>query len=327
MNAPAVAAAPQTENERLPAVAGERPEFQQPTDRMITGWLTPTNLASALQIAEFMAKASLLPQHMQNVGNCLLVLSQAARWGMDPFAVAQATAVVKGKLCFEGKLVAAALAATGACPDLDYEFDGDGQGMSIVVTGTVRRTGKVKKYGGTVEQLRTDNDQWRKDPMSMLAYRATRQWARLYCPEVMLGVVTPDEIEPREVEGEVTGTEKSPAATTPVKAARTRGAKAATEPAAPTEPTPAESAASAPAESAPATTPAAPTPDPRLAVLLNEGKALHESGPMGAASLRAVLNQLAVTKLQNVPIAKLDEAISKVRQEARVCNVTLPVTP
>src|SRR5215203_4514831 len=39
--------------------------------------------------------------------NCFLVVNQAVRWGMDPFAVAQCCSVVHGRLMYEGKLIAA----------------------------------------------------------------------------------------------------------------------------------------------------------------------------------------------------------------------------
>ena len=55
---------------------------------------------------------------------------------------------------------------------------------------------------------------WDKDPHSMLVYRGTRQWARLWAPEVMAGVYTPDELEDvREVDAVVVSTE-TPAART-----------------------------------------------------------------------------------------------------------------
>lgn len=312
MNSPSSAAAPQPEPDRLPAVPGEVRQFQQPTARMVTSWLTPSNLDGALRIAEFMGKASLLPAHFNgNIGNCMLVLSQAARWGMDPFAVAQATAVVRGKLAFEGKLVAAALIATGAVPEgLDYEFTGEGQGMAITVTGIVGRTGKSKSYKGTVVQLRTDNGNWDKDPQSMLVYRATRQWARLYAPEVMLGVVTPDEVEPRDARDAqdvtVTGTEK-PSVVPETKVPKKRIEKEAS----PVATTP-------PAETALGAVPTPAAPDPRVAVLIGLAETLMENfGNVAAAELRAINQQMGVLKLQNVPAVRLDEAIEKVKQAGK----------
>ena len=43
------------------------------------------------------------------ISTCLVVIEQAMRWGMSPFAVAQCTSSIGGKLMYEGKLVAAAV--------------------------------------------------------------------------------------------------------------------------------------------------------------------------------------------------------------------------
>lgn len=45
-------------------------------------------------------------------------------------------------------------------------------------------------------QARTRNSTlWADDPRQQLAYLAVKRWARLYCPEVILGVYTIDELE------------------------------------------------------------------------------------------------------------------------------------
>jgi hypothetical protein len=168
--------------------------------------LVPTSIHEAIQLADVMAKANLVPDHLRGKpGDCLLIVMQAQRWGMDAVSVAQSTSVVHGKLCYEGKLVAAALYAMGAVDGrLHYEISGTGQGASIVVTGTPRGgngpqsvSGKVadwRTYGKDKQGNRIDNA-WDKMPEDMLVYRGTRQWARRYAPEALLGVYTPDEIE------------------------------------------------------------------------------------------------------------------------------------
>ncbi len=159
--------------------------------------LVPNSIADALQLADVMAKASLIPTHLQGKpGDCLLIVMQAQRWGMDAASVAQSTSVVHGKLCYEGKLVAAALYAMGAVEGrLKYEFSGSGEGRAVKVTGRPRGAGVDQTVEGTVANWKTSNDNWKKQPDDMLVYRGTRQWARRYAPEALLGVYTPDELE------------------------------------------------------------------------------------------------------------------------------------
>ena len=159
--------------------------------------LVPNNIAEALQLAEVMAKANLIPEHLRGKpGDCLLIVMQAQRWGMDAVSVAQSTSVVHGKLCYEGKLVAAALYAMGAIEGrLRYEFSGTGEQRTVRVLGRPRGAGVDQVVEGKVADWKTGNDQWKKQPDDMLVYRGTRQWARRYAPEALLGVYTPDELE------------------------------------------------------------------------------------------------------------------------------------
>ncbi|WP_415916335.1 recombinase RecT [Xanthomonas arboricola] len=159
--------------------------------------LVPTSMAEALHLADIMSSANLLPDHLRGKpGDCLLIVMQAQRWGMDAVSVAQATSVVRGKLCYEGKLVAAALYAMGAVDGrFDYEFSGAGESRKVLVTGRPRGTGKDQKVEGTVKDWATNNDAWKRQPDDMLIYRGTRQWARRHAPEALLGVYTPDELD------------------------------------------------------------------------------------------------------------------------------------
>lgn len=184
-------------------------QLPQPSPSSQLQALVPTNIEQAFRLAEMMSQACLVPDHLRNKpGDCMLVVMQAQRWGLDAVSVAQCTSVVHGKLCYEGKLIAAVLHAMGAIEGrLHYDISGSGQGASIVVTGTPRG-GREQSVSGSVKDWRTvgkdkqgnriDNA-WDKMPEDMLVYRGTRQWARRYAPEALLGVYTPDEVEEIDV--------------------------------------------------------------------------------------------------------------------------------
>lgn len=159
--------------------------------------LVPRNVTEAIALSETLASASLVPEHLRGKpGDCLLIIMQAQRWGMDVLSVAQCTSIVRGKLCYEGKLVAAVLYSMGAIEGrLRYAFSGTGQNRSVTVSGVPRGMDAEQTVTGTVADWSTSNDQWKKSPDDMLVYRGTRQWARRYAPEALLGVYTPDELE------------------------------------------------------------------------------------------------------------------------------------
>lgn len=136
--------------------------------------------------------------------NCFLIVNQSVRWNMDPFAVAQCVSVVHGKLCYEGKLIAAVIQGR-ANVDLEYEISGTGDAMKIIVSGSIGgkpvldSKGRPKTIEGTVGEWKTDG---RGSPWSarggyqrMLRYRGAREWCRVFEPGLMLGVYGDDELE------------------------------------------------------------------------------------------------------------------------------------
>ena len=162
--------------------------------------LTPTSMESAIQLAEMMARGKLVPSHLHNSpGDCLMVIEASMRWQMSPFAVAQCTSVIQGKLMFEGKLVAAALNASGILSArLDYDFAGEGAQRSITVRGTLKGETKQREVTVFLADAKTSNSLWTKQPDQQLVYAGTRIWARRHAPEVMLGVYAPEEFDRAE---------------------------------------------------------------------------------------------------------------------------------
>lgn len=159
--------------------------------------LVPGNVREAMDLAEFMAGGKLVPNHLQkSPADCLMVIEQAMRWGMSPFAVAQATSVIQGKLMFEGKLVAAAVHSSGILAGrLSYEFKGAGDSRAITVSGTLKGEGAPRSIEVAFKDAKTANQMWQKQPDQQLVYHGTRVWARRHAPEVMLGVYSPEEFE------------------------------------------------------------------------------------------------------------------------------------
>lgn len=157
--------------------------------------LIPTDMDQAIRLAKAMASAKLVPKHLQDdVGSCLMIVEQAMRWGMSPFAVAQCTSSISSKLMFEGKLVAAAVESCGAIEGgFDYEFKGEGEDRTITVSA--RRRGETNPRHITIalRDVRTTNEWWKKQPDQMLVYSGVRNWARRWTPAAILGVYSPEE--------------------------------------------------------------------------------------------------------------------------------------
>ena len=155
------------------------------------------------RIAKAMALSSLIPKHLvvandpdATTANCFRVCNQAVRWGMDPFAVIDETYVVSGKLGYQGKLVAGVInTLAGLKRRLDATFTGTGDDLTITLTGEFINENKPREIVVRLGDVKTDKDIWRKQPRQKLWYTAATQWARRHCPEIMLGIMTDDDID------------------------------------------------------------------------------------------------------------------------------------
>jgi len=179
----------------VPAVRPEPP---------VVGMASPlTNggmMSDMMRVAEYMATSKTIPAHLQkSPGDCLRVVEYSYRTGMSPYAIADSTALIGGKLAFEGKLVAAMINASPRIEGaLDYSYSGEGRQRWVTVTGRLRGETKDRSVAVTVEQGLRDSkgarSRWENDADQMLAYYGARVWARRHAPEVMLGIYTPDEL-------------------------------------------------------------------------------------------------------------------------------------
>ncbi|CAB5675936.1 RecT family [Comamonas aquatica] len=186
------------------------------------------------RLADLMASGkATVPAHLKgNKGDCFAISLQSMQWGMNPFTVAQKTHLVNGTLGYEAQLVAAVINSSGIVKDrFNFEWFGDWdkivgkfkevesktkkddngfpkkyivpawnqadeQGLGIKVWATLRGESQPRLITLLLTQARTRNSTlWTEDPKQQLAYLAQKRWARLYAPDVILGVYTTDEMQ------------------------------------------------------------------------------------------------------------------------------------
>ena len=181
------------------------------------------------RFANLMATAQVtIPKDLQNQpGDCLALSLQAQAWGMNPFAVAQKAYVIKGKLGYEAQLVNAVIirhAPITGRPVFRYS-DGwekvlgkfqvkkgengfynvpawqpaDEVGLWCEVSATMIGEDEPRVTRMMLVQAQPRySTQWATDPKQQLSYACMKRWARLHCPDVILGIYTPEELEQRE---------------------------------------------------------------------------------------------------------------------------------
>ena len=217
--------------------------------------MNPAVMAQLDAMATRMASGKCtVPDHLRgSVGDCYAIVMQAVQWGMNPYAVAQKTHLVSGKLGYEAQLVNAVITSLAPTKDrLHYEWFGawekilgkvksrtitkqgrdpfeirvpdwkveDEHGLGVRVWATLKGEDAPRELELLLTQALTRNSTlWADDPRQQLAYLATKRWSRLYCPDVILGVYTPDEFEPAPMRDITPPPDEKPAAT------RTAGVK------------------------------------------------------------------------------------------------------
>ena len=181
-----------------------------------TAIFSPSGLQKLQAFAEIMSQGvATVPRHLAGKpADCLAVALQAAQWRMNPYAVAQKTHLVNGVLGYEAQLVNAVVTSSKAVNGrFHYRYGGDwgritGTKDKSDETGLFVQVGAIL-YGENeitwgeplymIDITTRNSPLWKTAPKQQIAYLAVKYWARLYCPEVILGVYTPDEFdsEPR----------------------------------------------------------------------------------------------------------------------------------
>ncbi|MEI6730421.1 MAG: recombinase RecT, partial [Pseudomonadota bacterium] len=78
----------------------------------------------------------------------------------------------------------------------DIEWSGEGEGLKCKVTATFIGESKPKEFEAEIKPIKTRNSPlWVQQPKQQLAYFALRAWARIHCPDVIMGLYTKEEIE------------------------------------------------------------------------------------------------------------------------------------
>ena len=153
----------------------------------------------AQRVANVFARSTMVPDHFKgNIGNCLIALNYASRIKADPFLVMQSMYVVHGRPGIEGKLVIALINQNGRFEPLEFEQDKDG----CFAFAKEKKTGKVLKGPKVTWEmvkkegwLSKNGSKWQSMSDVMFRYRSAAFFARIYCPEVLLGMQTKEELQ------------------------------------------------------------------------------------------------------------------------------------
>lgn len=159
------------------------------------------------RIAVALAKSDLVPKTFQgNIPNCIIAIEMSARLNVSPLMVMQNLNVIQGKPSFSSTFLIAMINSSGNFRGvLKFKYEGAGDKRSCFAY-TADQNGEVIE-GPKVDIEMAKNEgwlsktgsKWKTMPDQMLAYRAASFFSRIYCPELTMGLKTPEEIQDAEI--------------------------------------------------------------------------------------------------------------------------------
>lgn len=149
---------------------------------------------NALKMAEGLAKSDLVPDNYKGKPeSCLIAIDVARQIGArSPLFVMQNLFVVKGKPSWSGQYCDAIVRANFKKVKVDLSGEGDERGCQVTAydendnycEGT-KITIKMAKQEGWFSKT---GSKWQTMPDLMLQYRAFAFFARIHCPDKLLGI-------------------------------------------------------------------------------------------------------------------------------------------
>jgi hypothetical protein len=189
------------------------------------------------RVAKVFCTSSLIPDHLKkNSGaDALLALQIAKRMNEDPVSVMQNIYFVSGKAGWSASYMIARANRSGVFKG-PIRWKSEGQGDDLVVTAR----GRLAEIEGedvdvSVSMKMAKAEGWVKNPKygtmaeHMLRWRSATMLIRLYCPEVMMGMPTEDELTDQRYASNLRDVTQEGAVTTASQVGAILGAPAASD--------------------------------------------------------------------------------------------------
>jgi hypothetical protein len=159
----------------------------------------------AQRMAGLLASSDLVPEQYRgkpNLGNAVIALEMANRIGASVLAVMQNLYIVHGRPAWSSQFLISCINASGRFSPLRYAMAGtEGQDDRQCVAWAQDVTGeRLEGPAVSVAMAKAEGwyakngSKWKTMPELMLRYRAATLFARLYAPELTMGIHTQEEV-------------------------------------------------------------------------------------------------------------------------------------
>ena len=173
----------------------------------LTGGGTFANLANfeaAQRMAKVFAGSSLVPDTYKgdaHLGDCMIAMEMANRLDANILSVMQNMYIVHGRPSWSSQFLISCINASGRFSPLRYVMEGAEGGMERTCYAWANDHSGERLEGPVVSMemaklegwLDKNGSKWKTMPELMLRYRAATFFARLYAPDITMGMQTAEE--------------------------------------------------------------------------------------------------------------------------------------
>lgn len=166
-------------------------------------WNDVAIMKQSWKMAGILANSTVIPQQYRGkVGDCLIAMDIGNRLGTSPIMVMQNSQVVQGNFTWKGSACKAMIDGCGRFDKSEYVYFGEPKSSEwgCFLQAYDKHTDKLIRGPIVTLQMAQDEgwlgkngSKWKTMPEIMLAYRAATFFARLHCPEVLMGFMTAEE--------------------------------------------------------------------------------------------------------------------------------------
>lgn len=154
---------------------------------------SPARFQTMCQMADVFIRSKMLPSSIQTAEQAILIMVKGQELGLQPLQALNGINVIQGKPTVSPQLMLALINASGELEDIRYDL------QETHVVCTMKRRGKTEhseRFGQKEAQNMGLNskDNYRKQPQTMYKWRATAAAARVVFPDVIDGLLTPEEM-------------------------------------------------------------------------------------------------------------------------------------
>lgn len=167
---------------------------------------SPAAFEHAQRVATAFSKSVMVPEHLRKNGmaDVLAALGLARAMNAHPLLVMQSIFFIGGKAGWATQFMIARANQAGVFKGrITWKTEGAGKEMSVTAKAVLADTGEEVTAPVSMQMAMaegwTKNAKYTSMPEHMLRWRSAAMLIRLYCPEVMFGLPTVEEIETTEM--------------------------------------------------------------------------------------------------------------------------------